>query len=222
MRTPISVEEWVGLALWRIATGNSFRTCGLQFGYGKSTAKCICEEFEKALARKKDQFIQFPVTREDIQNSIDEFEEKYGIPQITGAIDGCHIEINAPPRNREDYYNRKQHYSVVLQGIVDSNLKFLHASVGYPGSIHDSRVLRLSGIYNQAESEQILSAPIRDLGGTNIRPLMVHLLIGISPSKSPQGKPCSEHRAILAPSPPRDSWCDLDPRTSFKISNQTI
>ena len=173
MRTPISVEERVGLALWRIATGNSFRTCGLQFGYGKSTAKCICEEFEKALARKKDQFIQFPVTREDIQNSIDEFEEKYGIPQIVGAIDGCHIEINAPPRNREDYYNRKQHYSVVLQGIVDSNLKFLHASVGYPGSIHDSRVLRLSGIYDQAESEQILSAPIRDLGGTNIRPLIV-------------------------------------------------
>ena len=87
MRTPVSVDERVGLALWRIATGNSFRirSCGLQFGYGKSTAKCICEEFEKALARKKDQFMQFPVTREDIQNSIDEFEEKYGIPQIVGG-----------------------------------------------------------------------------------------------------------------------------------------
>ena len=109
--------------MWRITTGNSFRSCGLQFGYGKSTAKGICEEFKKALARKKDQFMQFPVTREDIQNSIDEFEEKYGIPQIVGVIDGCHIEINAPPRNHEDYFNRKQHYSVVLQTIVDSNLK---------------------------------------------------------------------------------------------------
>ena len=28
MRTPVSVEERVGLALWRIATGNSFRSCG--------------------------------------------------------------------------------------------------------------------------------------------------------------------------------------------------
>ena len=144
----------------------------MQFGYGKSTTKCICEEFEKALARKKDQFMQFPVTREDIQNSIDEFEEKYGIPQIVGVIDGCHIEINAPPRNHEDYFNRKQHYSLVLQAIVDSNLKFLHASVSYPGSIHDSRVLRLSGIYDQAESEQILSAPVKDLGRSNIRPLI--------------------------------------------------
>ena len=49
MRVPVSVEERVGLALWRLATGNSYRSCGLQFGLGKSTAKCICNEFEQAL-----------------------------------------------------------------------------------------------------------------------------------------------------------------------------
>ena len=49
---------------------------------------------------------------------MDEFEEEYGIPQIVGAIDGCHIEINAPLDNHEDYFNRKQHYSVILQAIV--------------------------------------------------------------------------------------------------------
>ena len=106
--------------------------------------------------------IQFPITREASQNSIDEFEEKYAIPQIVGAIDSCHTEINAPPQNHEDYYSRKQHFSVVLQAMVDCKLKFIHASVGYPWSIHDSRVLRVSGIYDQAESEQILSAPIKD------------------------------------------------------------
>lgn len=58
MRAPISVEERVGLALWRLATGNSYRSCGLQFGYGKSTAKYICSEFERALLRRKDQFIK--------------------------------------------------------------------------------------------------------------------------------------------------------------------
>ena len=36
---------------------------------------------------------------------MDEFEEEYGIPQIVDAIDGCHIEINAPPDNPEDYFN---------------------------------------------------------------------------------------------------------------------
>ena len=61
-----------------------------------------------------------------------EFIDEYGIPPTAGAIDGCHIEINAPPQNKEDYYNRKQHYSVILQAIVDCSLKFLHVSVGYP------------------------------------------------------------------------------------------
>ena len=28
MRVPVSVEERVGLALWRLATGNSYRSCG--------------------------------------------------------------------------------------------------------------------------------------------------------------------------------------------------
>ena len=141
MRVPISVEERVGVALWRLATGNSCRSCGLQFGLGKSTAKCICNEFKQALLALKDQFITIPLTRQEIPEKIDEFEEMYRIPQIVGAIDGCRIEINAPPRNHEDYFNRKQHYSVNLQAIVDSNLKFIHATVGYPGSIHDARDL---------------------------------------------------------------------------------
>ena len=61
-----------------------------------------------------------------------------------------------------------------LQGIVDSNLKFIHVTVGYPGSIHDARVLRLShgDPYELAENEQILSGPTRDINGTEIRPLL--------------------------------------------------
>ena len=171
-RAPVSVEERVGLALWRLATGNSYRSCGLQFGLGKSTAKVICSEFEQAIFYLKDRFIKFPLTNEENGEKIDEFEELYGIPQIVGAVDGCHIEINAPPENYEDYFNRKQHYSVNLQAIVDANLKFIHASVGYPGSIHDARVLRLSGLYDFAENEQILSGPIRDISGTDIGPLL--------------------------------------------------
>ena len=171
-RVPVSVEERVGLALWRLATGNSYRSCGLQFGLGKSTAKIICSEFEQAVFDLKDRFITFPLTNEEIGEKIEEFEELYGIPQIVGAIDGCHIEINAPPQNHEDYFNRKQHYSVNLQAIVDAKLKFIHATVGCPGSIHDARVLRLSGLYDFAENEQILGGPMRNINGTEIGPLL--------------------------------------------------
>ena len=96
-RALISVEERVGLALWRLATSNSYRSCGLQFGYGKSTVKYICSEFERTLLPMKDQLVKFPLRRQEITDKINEFEETYGIPQIVGAIGGCHIEINAPP-----------------------------------------------------------------------------------------------------------------------------
>ena len=101
-----------------------------------STVKTICSEFELSLLRLKDHFIKFPLTGQELQELMDEFEEEYGIPQIVGAIDGCHIEINAPPDNHEDYFNRKQQYSVNPQAIVNCNLKFIHVSFGYPGSIY--------------------------------------------------------------------------------------
>ena len=76
MRSPVSVEERVAVALWRLATGDSFKSCGLQFGIGMSTAKTICAEFELCLLRLKDQFIKFPLTRQELQELMDEFEEK--------------------------------------------------------------------------------------------------------------------------------------------------
>ena len=42
MRKPVSVEKRVAVGVWRLSTGNSYRSCGLQFGLGKSTAKEIC------------------------------------------------------------------------------------------------------------------------------------------------------------------------------------
>ena len=53
MSLPVSVEERVGVALWRLATGDSFKSCGLQFGLRTSTAKTICAEFQLSLLRLK-------------------------------------------------------------------------------------------------------------------------------------------------------------------------
>ena len=68
------------VSLWRFATGNSFKTCGLQFGLGKSTVETVCCEFENALTSRKDQFINFPLTRRDTEEKMNEFIDEYGIP----------------------------------------------------------------------------------------------------------------------------------------------
>ena len=79
-------HEAIAVALWRLATGDSFKSCGLQFGIGMSSAKTICAEFEIFLLRLKDQFIKFPLTRQELQELMGEFEEEYGILQIRLAL----------------------------------------------------------------------------------------------------------------------------------------
>ena len=46
---------------------------------------------------------------------------------------------------------------------------FLHTSVGYPGTIHDLRLLQPSDIYPKIEHENLLSAPLREISGFLIK-----------------------------------------------------
>ena len=75
----------IALALLRLATGNSYRSCGLQFGLGKSPLKSICSEFEEAVFNLKNHFIKFPLTIWEIWKKMEGFEECYEIPQNNGS-----------------------------------------------------------------------------------------------------------------------------------------
>lgn len=44
------------------------------------------------------------------------------------------------------YINRKQYFSIHIQGTVNHNMKFIDVYIGYPGSVHDARVFRNSTI----------------------------------------------------------------------------
>ena len=57
LRQAITVEKRVAVALWRLATGNSYRTVGLTFGIGQCTAMNIKDEFCSALIRRANDFI---------------------------------------------------------------------------------------------------------------------------------------------------------------------
>ena len=88
-------------------------------------------------------------------------------------MDGCHIEINTPPKNKEDYFNRKQYYNIDPQGTADSQLLFQDIVVGFLSSIHYARVLQLSGNFDLAENKEILPEPTRMVYGGLLRPMLV-------------------------------------------------
>ena len=174
MRRAIPVEKRVAVALWRLATGNSYRTTGVVFGVGRCTALKLKDEFCSALLMTSKDFIKFPKGEAETRKAIEAFQEISCFPQVVGAIDGSHIPIIAPKNDPNDYYNRKQFHSVVLQGVADARGRFIHVSTGYAGSIHDARVLRMSSLVKEVEDGRILLSPVvRTGGGEEIRPLLV-------------------------------------------------
>ena len=122
------------------------------------------DEFCSALLMSANDFIKFPKGEAETRRAIQKFQEISCFPQVVGAIDGSHIPIIAPKNDPNDYYNRKQFHSIVLQGV----------STGYAGSIHDARVLRMSSLANEVENRTIPVSPvIRSTTGEEIRPLLV-------------------------------------------------
>ena len=81
--------------------------------------------------------------------------EQVGFPQCGGAIDGTHIPIIAPKDKRNDYYNRKGWYSMVMQAVCDHRYRFYDIECGWPGKVHDARVLRNSKIFEDGEAGRL-------------------------------------------------------------------
>ena len=85
-----------------------------------------------------------------------------------------HTQILAPSSDSKvDYFNRKQKFSVNTQAVIGGNLEFLDVATGYPGSVHDARVLRSSTLFQQAEAQIILSKPLKNVDNVKIRPLLL-------------------------------------------------
>ncbi|XP_071578821.1 uncharacterized protein [Temnothorax nylanderi] len=76
------------------------------------------------------------------------YRERKRFPGIIDAIDGSHIRIDKPLEDPDSYVNRKQYFSLHVQGTVDHKMKFMDVFIGYPGSVHDARVFRNSYLRN--------------------------------------------------------------------------
>ena len=82
LRQAISVEERFAVALWRLATGNSYRTVRLTFAIGRCTDMNVKDEFYTALLRRANDFIKFTKTKAETRQSVQEFQGISRFPQV--------------------------------------------------------------------------------------------------------------------------------------------
>lgn len=70
-------------------------------------------------------------------------------------------------------FNRKQDYSFVVQAVANASFKFLDGSTGFPGSIHDACILRLSKLHREVGQGNWLNGPSKQIGACEVGPFLV-------------------------------------------------
>ena len=57
--------------------------------------------------------------------------------------------------------------------MADGKKRFLDVAAGFPGALHDARVLRNSRLYSRCENQELLTGPTMNVLGRAIGPYLV-------------------------------------------------
>lgn len=145
------------------ATGSYQLVTGDTVGLSQPTISRVITKVSTAIASKANDFIYVP-TDNDLAKAKQAFMDIAGFPGVAMCIDGTHIRIERP-RSRDDdfqFMNRKNYYSINVQVACDSNYRFTNIVVRYPGSTHDSFILRNSQLWDLFETAPSLGIVLGD------------------------------------------------------------
>ena len=81
-----------------------------------------------------------------------QFYELANLPGVLGLVDGTHVRIQKPSENEADYVNRHFYHSINVQGICLPDGRFSDVLARFPGSVHDSRIWKLSQVGTYVEN----------------------------------------------------------------------
>ncbi|MCL4144307.1 UNVERIFIED_CONTAM: hypothetical protein GTU68_041549 [Idotea baltica] len=126
-------------------------TIGDTLGISQASVSRIVTNVCMALVRHLEEHIKWP---ENLNNTMNDFFVTAGFPRVVGVIDGCHIRILEPKNNANDFINRKFYPSINICAVCDPTCKFTFASIRWPGSCHDSFILRQTTLFNQYENNE--------------------------------------------------------------------
>ena len=185
---PIPADIKLFLTLRYYATGTFQQASADLCEISQLSASCIIKRISEAIARLKQNYIQFPAVDMLRQIKLD-FMRICAFPNVVETIDCTHIKIPCPGgENAELFRNRKGFFSVNVQAVSGPNLEIQHIVVRWPDSVHDSRIFENSRLCAQFEHGDIQGMLLDDNGYPCRSYLMTPLL-------DPQTTPVRKYNA---------------------------
>ncbi|XP_071652757.1 uncharacterized protein [Temnothorax longispinosus] len=139
-RKPLSLEIKLVITLTYLAQGDSVVTKHLEYRVERSIVHKILPEVCHAIWLALQPIVLPILNSEEWKKKSEEFLLKWQFPNCIGALDGRHMEIQAPPCTGSEFYNYKKYFSIVLMALCDANYKFTWVDIGQFGSISDGGV----------------------------------------------------------------------------------
>lgn len=148
---PLTVEMQLCAALRYIGTASLQLSVADTLNISQPTASRCLWRVCDAIIQNCMNYIRWP---ENIEQEKMEFFNIAGFPGIVGAVDGCQIRIMEPKKdnNPNSYINRKHFPSINLCAVCDHSGKFTFVNVKWPGSCHDSFILRQTRLWDDFEN----------------------------------------------------------------------
>ena len=113
----ILAAERLTLTLRFLASGDSQKSLSFAFRIGTTTVSNIIKE----TCNVTEKFVKPSRCETDWLEIARDFEEIWNLPNIVGALDGKHIQTEAPANSGTLFHNYKGFFSIVLLAICDAN-----------------------------------------------------------------------------------------------------
>ncbi|XP_042477403.1 protein ALP1-like [Macadamia integrifolia] len=172
----LSVYDQVAVALIRLGSGDSLTRIGDSLGLSQSTIGQITWRFVESMEVSGLKHLKWPSTEQEMTQIKTKFKRIKGFPNCCGAIDSTHIMIRLPKAetSNEIWLDSKKNHSIVLQAIVDPDMRIRDISIGWPGSMNESTILQHSGFFNLCQRGERLNGESIELSnGSQVREYIV-------------------------------------------------
>lgn len=151
----LSPEQRLLTTLHWMGHGSQYHVNGRAHGVHKST---VCRNVHNVSHLINEHFfhdyVRWP---DDVSLIARDFENIAGFPDIVGLIDGTLVRIEAPTADEPAYVDRNNNHSVNLTLVGGPKHEFFFASCKCPGSVQDSRALRVSNLWKRWEIDGSVS-----------------------------------------------------------------